>query len=82
YYIGAPIKQAKALNALANPATNSYPRLVPGYEAPVLLPHSARNRSASIRIPVLSSPKARRIEVGFPAPAANSYVCFAALPMA
>ena len=82
YYIGGIIKHAKALNALTNPATNSYKRLVPGFEAPVMLAYSARNRSASIRIPHVSSPKARRIEVRFPDPASNPYLAFAAMMMA
>jgi glutamine synthetase type I len=82
YYIGGIIKHARALNALTNPSVNSYRRLVPGFEAPVKLAYSSCNRSASIRIPHVNNPKARRIEVRFPDPSANSYLAFAALLMA
>ena len=82
YYIGGIMKHARALNAFTNPATNSYKRLVPGFEAPVLLAYSARNRSAAIRIPHVSNPRARRIEVRFPDPMANPYLAFTAMMMA
>ena len=82
YFIGGVLKHAKALNAFTNPSTNSYKRLIPGFEAPVLRTYSARNRSGCVRIPWTDSPKAKRVEARFPDPSANPYLCFSALLMA
>ena len=83
HYIGGLLKHARAITAFTNPTTNSYKRLVPGFEAPVNLAYSSRNRSAAVRIPTYSpSPKAKRIEVRFPDPSCNGYMAFAAMMMA
>ena len=82
YYIGGILKHAKSLNAFTNPSTNTYKRLIPGFEAPVLRAYSARNRSGCVRIPWTESPKAKRVEARFPDPSSNPYLCFSALLMA
>ncbi len=82
YYIGGIIKHARALNAITNPGTNSYKRLVPGFEAPINLAYSSRNRSAAVRVPLVSNPKSRRVEVRFPDPTTNPYLAFTAMMMA
>ena len=82
YFIGGILDHAKALNAITNPSTNSYKRLIPGFEAPVLRAYSARNRSGCVRIPWTESPNAKRVEARFPDPAANPYLAFSALLLA
>jgi glutamine synthetase len=82
YFIGGLLHHAKSLNAFTNPTTNSYKRLIPGFEAPVLRAYSASNRSGCVRIPWTNNPKAKRVEARFPDPCANPYLAFAALLMA